>query len=68
LSAPQLAGLTTRLRQAVDGGELRADADIDAVANALVGTMLFHTLTHPGSGTGGFDGLVDVLLDGVSSY
>jgi AcrR family transcriptional regulator len=41
LSAPQLAGLTTRLRQAVDGGELRADADIDAVANALVGTMLF---------------------------
>ena len=53
LSAPQLAGLTTRLRQAVDGGELRADADIDAVANALVGTMLFHTLTHPGSGAGG---------------
>jgi AcrR family transcriptional regulator len=69
LSAPQLAGLTTRLRQAVAGGELRADADIDAVANALVGTMLFHTLTHPGSGTGArFDGLVDALLNGISNY
>src|SRR5271167_2030381 len=39
LSAPQLAGLTTRLRNAVDDGQLRADADIDAVATALVGTM-----------------------------
>lgn len=69
LSAPQLAGLTTRLRQAVAGGELRADADIDAVANALVGTMLFHALTHPGSGAGArFDGLVDALLKGISNY
>ncbi|MGA9676233.1 MAG: TetR/AcrR family transcriptional regulator [Mycobacterium sp.] len=69
LSAPQLVGLTTRLRQAVEGGELRADADIDAVANALVGTMLFHALTHPGSGAGArFDGLVDALLNGISNY
>jgi AcrR family transcriptional regulator len=69
LSAPQLAGLTTRLRQAVDGGELRADADIESVAAALVGTMLFHALTHPGSGAGArFDGLVDALLNGISNY
>ncbi|WP_313862262.1 TetR/AcrR family transcriptional regulator [Mycobacterium sp.] len=69
LSAPQLAGLTTRLRQAVAGGELRADADIDAVANALVGTMLLHALTHPVSGAGArFDGLVDALLNGISNY
>lgn len=69
LSAPQLAGLTTRLRQAVAVGELRADADIDAVANALVGTMLFHALTHTGSGAGArFDGLVDALLKGISNY
>jgi AcrR family transcriptional regulator len=68
LSAPQLAGLTTRLRQAVEDGELRADADIDAVATALVGTMLFHALTHPGSSAGaGFDGLVAALLNGISS-
>lgn len=69
LSAPQLAGLTTRLRQAVAGRELRADADIDAVANALVGTMLLHALTHPVSGAGArFDGLVDALLNGISNY
>jgi AcrR family transcriptional regulator len=69
LSAPQLVGLTTRLRHAVEGGELRADADIDAVANALVGTMLFHALMHPGSGAGArFDGLVDALLNGISNY
>ena len=69
LSAPQLAGLTTRLRRAVDGGALRADADIDAVANALVGTMLFHALTHQGSGVGArFDGLVDALLRGISNH
>jgi AcrR family transcriptional regulator len=69
LSAPQLAGLTTRLRQAVAGRELRADADIDAVANALVGTMLLHALTYPVSGAGArFDGLVDALLNGISNY
>jgi len=69
LSAPQLAGLTTRLRHAVEGGELRAGADIDAVANALVGTMLLHALAHPGSGAGArFDGLVDALLNGISNY
>jgi hypothetical protein len=66
LSAPQLAGLTTRLVQAVEDGELRADADIDAVAQALVGTLLLHALTRAGN-TVGFDGLVDALLDGVSS-
>src|ERR1700727_1165826 len=32
LSAPQLVGLTTRLRQAVNDGELRPGADVDAVA------------------------------------
>jgi AcrR family transcriptional regulator len=67
LSAPQLAGLTTRLRHAVEDGELRAGADIDAVAHALVGTLLFHVLTRMGDNAG-FDGLVDALLDGVSSY
>jgi AcrR family transcriptional regulator len=70
LSAPQLAGLTTRLRQAVRDGEIRADADVDAVANALVSTLLFRALTHPSSGdsaVSGFNGLVDALLNGVSS-
>jgi AcrR family transcriptional regulator len=65
LSAPQLAGLTTRLRRAVEDGELRTGADVDAVAQALVGTLLFHALARPVN-TAGFDGLVDALLDGVS--
>ncbi|OBA64767.1 TetR family transcriptional regulator [Mycobacterium sp. 1100029.7] len=65
LSAPQLAGLTTRLRTAVEAGELRADADIDAVATALVGTMLFHALTQVSHR---FDGLVGALLDGVAGH
>jgi AcrR family transcriptional regulator len=69
LSAPQLAGLTTRLRNAVEAGELRADADVDAVATAIVGTMLFHALTQVGDGAGRrFDGLVDALLNGVAGY
>jgi AcrR family transcriptional regulator len=69
LSEPQLDGLTTRLRQAVEDGELRVDADIDAVATALVSTMLFHALTHPGSGAATrFDGLVAALLRGISSH
>jgi AcrR family transcriptional regulator len=67
LSAPQLAGLTTRLGNAVEAGELRADADIEAVATAIVGTMLFHALTQLGSDAGRqFDGLLDALLQGIS--
>jgi AcrR family transcriptional regulator len=66
LSAPQLAGLTTRLRNAVEAGELRAGTDIEAVATAIVGTMLFHALTQLGSDAGRqFDGLLDALLHGI---
>lgn len=69
LSAPQLEGVLTRLRHAVADGELRADADLDAVADALIGTLLFHALTHPGDrGARRFDGLLDALLDGVAGY
>jgi len=70
LSAPQLAGLTTRLRRAVGDGEIRPDADLDAVANALVSRLLFHALAQSSGGdsaSGGFDGLLDALLNGVSS-
>lgn len=66
LSAPQLAGLMTRLRQGVRDGQLRADADIDAVAGALIGTLLFRALTQPGGGAR-FDGLLDAILEGVAT-
>jgi AcrR family transcriptional regulator len=66
LSAPQLAGLTTRLHNAVEAGELRADTDIEAVATAIVGTMLFHALTQLSSDAARqFDGLLDALLQGI---
>lgn len=64
LSAPQHAGLTTRLRRAVEAGQLRADADLDAVAGALIGTLLLQALTQPSPGAR-FDGLLDAMLNGV---
>ena len=68
LSAPQLAGLTTRLRNAVEAGELRPDTDIEAIATAIVGTMLLHALTQPARSAGRqFGGLLDAILNGVSS-
>lgn len=41
LSAPQHDGLTTRLRRAAEDGTLKPDFDLDALANALIGTLLF---------------------------
>lgn len=73
LSAPQLAGLMTRLRRAVREGEVAADADLDAIAEALIGTMLFRALTHGGAGdfvaegSRQFDGLLDAILRGVAT-
>lgn len=72
LSAPQLAGLMTRLRRAVRDEELSAAADLDAIAQALIGTMLFRALTHGGTGDFAaegprtFDGLLDAILHGVA--
>lgn len=71
LSAPQLAGLMTRLRRAVRDGALSADADLDAIAQALIGTMLFRALTHGGAGEfvtrpTQFGGLLDALLHGAA--
>jgi AcrR family transcriptional regulator len=66
LSAPQHAGLMTRLRRAVDEGQIRAETDLDAVANALIGTLLLHGLTRVSPGAKAqYDGLLDALLDGA---
>ncbi|WP_136244378.1 TetR/AcrR family transcriptional regulator [Mycobacterium intracellulare] len=73
LSAPQLDGLTTRLRRAVRDEELSAAADLDAIAEALIGTMLFRALTHGGAtdfaaeGPRTFDGLLDAILHGAAT-
>lgn len=69
LSAPQHAGLMTRLRHAAQKGELRRDADLDAIANALIGTLLLEVLTRTatsGAHATRYDGLLDAILTGVS--
>lgn len=68
LSAPQHDGLMTRLRHAAASGQISADADIDAIANALIGTLLLHTLTHTDArqvSVVAFDGLLDAILEGI---
>lgn len=68
LSVPQHAGLLARLRLAADDGQLQADADIDAVANALIGTLLLRLLSRTRATrplTTEFDGLLDAILGGI---
>lgn len=70
LSAPQHAGLLTRLRRAVEDSQIGPDANLDAVADALIGTLLFHALTQRGPGAdpkARFDGLLDAIFNGVCS-
>ena len=61
--------LTTRLERAVTGGQIRADVDLGIVANALIGTLLLHTLNRGSTRhdpAHGFNGIVEALLDGVT--
>jgi AcrR family transcriptional regulator len=69
LSVPQRAGLVDRVRAAVDAGAVRTDVDADAIANALMGTLLLQVMTSPLPGddaAGRYGALVDALLSGVS--
>ncbi len=69
LSAPQHAGLMTRLRRAAVKGELRPEADLDAIAKALIGTLLLEVLTRTaadGAPATRYDGLLDAILQGAS--
>jgi AcrR family transcriptional regulator len=65
LSVPQHTGLMVRLRAAVAETSLRADADLDAIANALIGTLLLRVLNAPTQShqpPTQFDGLLNALL------
>lgn len=68
LTAPQHAGLMTRLRHATERAEVRGDADLDAIATALIGTLLLQVLSYTTADERGtrFDGLLDAILTGVS--
>jgi AcrR family transcriptional regulator len=68
LSVPQRSGLVERVRRAVDSGAVRADTDADAIANALMGTLLLQVMTSPvpsDDAAGRYSALVDALLTGV---
>jgi AcrR family transcriptional regulator len=70
LTAPQHAGLMVRLHRAVDEHALRVGADLDAIANALIGTLLLRVLLRTPSchqAATEFDGLLDVVLDGAAT-
>ena len=47
LSVPQRRGLVDGLRRAADSGAVRPDADADAIANALMGTLLLQVMSSP---------------------
>ena len=60
----------TRLRHAAEKGELRPEADLDAIAKALIGTLLFEVLTHTATSATRatrYDGLLDAILQGASA-
>lgn len=68
LTGPQYDAIVQRLQQAVDAGEIRADADLEAVADALVGATLYRMLAHTAMATEHSrrsDGLVDALIVGL---
>jgi AcrR family transcriptional regulator len=70
LSAPQHAGLMTRLRHAAENGELRPEANLDAIAKALIGTLLLEVLTRTAASgvlATRYDGLLDTILQGASA-
>ncbi|MFD9547932.1 TetR/AcrR family transcriptional regulator [Nocardia salmonicida] len=60
---PLRRALTDRLRGAIEAGQLRADADIDTVADSLIATILYRLLNSSAHSSG--TTLVDLLLDGI---
>ena len=68
LTGPQHDAVMQRLRQGINAGQVRADTDVEAVADALIGTILYRVLAHPtttGETVRHVDGLIDALIAGV---
>jgi AcrR family transcriptional regulator len=65
LTGPARAQLVHRLAIGVQRGQLRPDADLEAAAEAVLGTLLYRALArrpaYPAA-----DGLLDILLDGMA--
>jgi AcrR family transcriptional regulator len=68
LTGPQYEAVVQRLQRAVDVGQIRANADLEAVADALVGATLYRMLAHTEMAVEmgmRSDGLVDALITGL---
>ena len=68
LTGPQHEAVMQRLRRAVDAGQIRVGVDVEAVADAVIGTILYRVFAHgtPGSeAVSRFDGLVEALVGGL---
>ncbi|WP_280372751.1 TetR-like C-terminal domain-containing protein [Nocardia abscessus] len=67
LTGPARQQLMHRLDAGVQQGQLRAGADLDAAADAIIGTLLYRVLARrPPFPHDGADGLLDVLLRGLA--
>ncbi|MGW6729656.1 TetR/AcrR family transcriptional regulator [Nocardia sp. NPDC055029] len=69
LSGPNREQLVRRLDGAVAAGQVRADADLEAAADILIGTMLYQVLarqpaTEPQSNVEGF---LDIFIVGLTT-
>jgi AcrR family transcriptional regulator len=68
LAGPHRDALLRRLDAAMKAADIRADADLKAVAEALIGATLYRILTHVRTveeTTKHFDGLIDALIRGL---
>jgi AcrR family transcriptional regulator len=68
LAGPHHDALLLRLQNAAHAGNIRADADLEAVTEALIGATLYRIFTSIRSveeTTGHFTGLVDALFAGL---
>jgi AcrR family transcriptional regulator len=69
LTGPQHEAVIQRLQAGVDAGGVRDDVDLEAVADAVIGAILYRVVSRSSTADetlGHFDGLVDALVDGLS--
>jgi AcrR family transcriptional regulator len=66
LTRPSHQLVTDRLRAAADAGQIRADADLDAIADALIGSVLIQLLTdRADAARKQAQSLLEILLRGL---
>jgi AcrR family transcriptional regulator len=66
ITGPTRDVLRSRMAGGVEAAQLRADADLDAAADALIGYLLYQVLSRAGhTSEDSADGLVDILINGL---